>query len=201
MAILVNTPRWSGPACAVAGALAGVFLMVAPSLFAYLGTPAETSHRIAGPLLALFWIIAAWDITRSVRWWTLPAAAWLLIEPLVLRDTAPAAASAIAVALISVAAVLLAHDGDVAAKYAGGWMSLAPGRGAGDGNHRGHRGHRAERESRYWIGRARVADFPMADCRFPIAAPPHAQPLRTRWKACVRKTTRCGPMWEGCTRR
>ena len=111
---MVKTARWSGPVAAVLGALSGVYLMVAPSVFGYVGHDAEVSHRIAGPVLTILWMVCAWSVTRSVRWWTAPIGVWLLAEPLVLAEPRAAAWSALVVGVVTLGWAGLAHDGDVA---------------------------------------------------------------------------------------
>jgi len=61
----------------------GVWLMAAPAVLGYTG-PHATSDRIVGPCIASLGIVAMGECTRSVRFWLLPLAAWLLVSAVVL---------------------------------------------------------------------------------------------------------------------
>ena len=61
----------------VVNAALGIWLMVAPAVLGY-GAPAQANDRIIGPVVATFAIVSWWEATRSVRFWQLPFAAWLL---------------------------------------------------------------------------------------------------------------------------
>lgn len=60
-------------------AMVGIWLMVAPSVFD-LAEPATTLGHIIGPLVASFGLIAAWQVTRSLRWVNVALACWLLVS-------------------------------------------------------------------------------------------------------------------------
>jgi hypothetical protein len=64
---------------AVAAAV-GVWLMAAPGVLGYEGSPAVVD-RIAGPIVASAGTIALWQVTRALRWVHLPAGIWLLFAP------------------------------------------------------------------------------------------------------------------------
>ncbi|MBX6341321.1 MAG: hypothetical protein IRY97_02595, partial [Thermomicrobiaceae bacterium] len=67
----------------IASALLGIWLMAAPSVLAYHGV-ARTNDRIVGPIAASLSAIAAWEVTRSLRYADLVVGFWLLAAPVVL---------------------------------------------------------------------------------------------------------------------
>ncbi len=133
MEAVVRRAEWTGPAAAALGTVGGVYLMFAPAWLGYVGGAEAVSQRIVGPIIAVFWIVAAWDVTRSVRWWTVPFGVWLLLEPLVLAGPAGAKASAAVVGVLTVVLAWAAHDGRVAERYSGGWKGLWRSGGASGG--------------------------------------------------------------------
>jgi len=70
---------WAQLTCA----LLGICLMALPSLLGY-GRPLATSDWIIGPLAASWALVAAWEITRAVRWVNVVLAAWIVLSPVVL---------------------------------------------------------------------------------------------------------------------
>jgi hypothetical protein len=103
------------------GALLGVWLMAAPAVLGY-GAPAATADRIAGPLAAMFGVVAASEVTRGVRRANLPVGLWLLAAPWVLGYPTPAMLNSIGVGLLL--AVLSFVRGTVRERFGGGWTSL-----------------------------------------------------------------------------
>lgn len=124
MALLVNPPKWTAKVLPPVGIVAGVYLMAAPALWGYVGTQAEMSQRVCGPVLAIFWTVAMWEATRAVRWWTLPFAAWLVVGPLFLEGPASAKVSSVVVGAAGLALCWLTHPGDIGEHYGGGWRAL-----------------------------------------------------------------------------
>jgi hypothetical protein len=103
--------------------LLGMWLMVAPAIFAYAETAAGMNGRIIGPIVAALSIIACFEVTRIVRVCTRPLALWLVVAPWILGYDSGAA---IAVELTS--GVLLLGlsfvPGRMKEQYGGGWESL-----------------------------------------------------------------------------
>lgn len=106
----------------VIAAAVGIWLMIAPTLLGFEGTPAEISHRIAGPLIATFSIIAWWQVLRAVRMTSAVAGAWLVIAPIVLGHPAAAAWNSVLSGLAVVGFSLI--RGKVTTRYGGGWRAL-----------------------------------------------------------------------------
>lgn len=102
--------------------LLGVWLMAAPAVLGYVGTAAETSDRLVGPTIAAIGFVAASEITRSVRWANLVAAAWLVAGPwLIGAPTAAAINSLVVGLLVGALSPLGKPDTD---RFGGGWSSL-----------------------------------------------------------------------------
>jgi hypothetical protein len=70
----------------------GIWLMAAPAVLGYAGTPA-TSDRIAGPVVAAIGIVAASTVTRGLRWANLAPGLWLVAGPALLGSPAAALVS------------------------------------------------------------------------------------------------------------
>ncbi len=101
--------------------LVGLWLMAAPDVLGYDGA-AATSDRIAGPVLAAVSFLAAFQITRGLRWANLPIGAWLVAAPWVLGFPADATVSSM---LSGAAALILAPIGSPdQSVYGGGWIAL-----------------------------------------------------------------------------
>ena len=100
----------------------GVWLMAAPSVLGYVGTTAETSDRLVGPVIAAFGFVAASEITRSVRWVNVIAAAWLVIGPWLMGFPTDAAVNSLVVGLV--VAVLTPLGKPNPDRFGGGWSSL-----------------------------------------------------------------------------
>ena len=105
----------------VLGALAGLWLMAAPSVLGY-GGAARVSDLIVGPLGVSAAIIAMSEVTRAVRWATLPLGAWAVMAPWLLGAPAGARLSdLVAGALLVVVAFV---PGRLRARFGGGWAVL-----------------------------------------------------------------------------
>ena len=106
----------------IVSAALGVWLMAAPTVLD-LGEPARSNDHVAGALAASLAMIAAAEVTRSLRWVALPLGVWLLTAPWLLGHDQTAAIlndSLVGVAL----AVLAPLGGRVRQRFGGGWSSL-----------------------------------------------------------------------------
>lgn len=99
----------------------GLWLMGAPAVLGY-GGPADTLHRIVGPIAATFAIIAIWEATRALRHLNAVAGAVLLIGPLLLGFGGAAMVNSVlcGVLLIGMSRV----KGAVEESFGGGWKVL-----------------------------------------------------------------------------
>jgi hypothetical protein len=104
-------------------AIVGVWLMASPSVLGY-GRPLATSDWIVGPLIASFGLIAAWEISRAVRWLNVALAAWLVLSAFVVGGVASGAMLAYHVVAGILVGVLSLVRGKQRHPYAGGWRSL-----------------------------------------------------------------------------
>lgn len=115
-------PRWAGLTARWLSAAAGIWLMAAPAILGYSGA-ADTSDRIAGPLIASVSICAAWAILGGMRWLNIALALWLLAAPWILRfptdATINSTAVAVAVVLLNLVPLSSGHT------LGGGWRALA----------------------------------------------------------------------------
>jgi hypothetical protein len=99
----------------------GLWIMAAPQVFGYAGA-ARTNDWIVGPLAATFACIALWEATRSVRWWNLPLAIWLVVAPVWLGfPQLPFMHSIAAGVLMGVMSCL---GGRTRKSFGGGWPAL-----------------------------------------------------------------------------
>ncbi len=115
-------PRWTGTAARWLSAALGVWLMAAPAVIGYSGA-ADTSDRIAGPLIASVSICAAWAVLAGLRWLNLGFASWLVLAPWVLRSPVDAAINSVAVGLALAALSLPPLRSP--RRFGGGWRALA----------------------------------------------------------------------------
>lgn len=106
----------------VIAAAVGIWLMIAPAVLGFEGTPAEISHRIAGPLIATFSIIAWWQVLRGLRMMSAVAGAWLVIAPILLGHTEAAAWNSVLSGLAVLGLSLI--QGKITTRYGGGWRAL-----------------------------------------------------------------------------
>ncbi len=112
----------------------GVWLMAAPAVLG-MTDPAATNYHIVGPIIAALGGVAAGECTRSVRFWNVPLALWLLCSPLTMATPEAVMINSITAGGASLALCFV--RGRVQHQYGGGWMALlherddpsAPGRG------------------------------------------------------------------------
>lgn len=101
--------------------VAGLWLMLAPSVLGYDGA-AATSDRVAGPAMAATAFLAIFAITRGLRWFNLAVGAWLVAAPWLLDFPVDATVSSM---VCGVAALVLAPRGAPdQSMYGGGWVAL-----------------------------------------------------------------------------
>ncbi len=100
----------------------GVWLMAAPAVLGYDGV-ASTNHRIVGPIVAAFAIIAIWEVTRALRWINAALGAWLVVAPLVLGYPAlDVLINSLVVGLLIV--TMATVRGKLTQQFGGGWSAL-----------------------------------------------------------------------------
>ena len=105
----------------VAGTLAGIWLMAAPSVLGYAGA-ARISDLIVGPIAASLSIVAMSEVTRAVRWATVPLGLWAIVSPWLLGAPAAARVSGLAAGVVLAATALVAARRT--ARFGGGWRAL-----------------------------------------------------------------------------
>jgi len=105
----------------VCGALAGIWLMAAPSVLGY-GGAGRVSDLIAGPLAVSAAVIAMSQVTRPIRWVTLPLGAWVVVAPWLLGAPAPARVSGLLAGVLLSGVALV--RGQVRERFGGGWAAL-----------------------------------------------------------------------------
>lgn len=105
----------------LASALCGVWLMVAPALLGYAGVPAA-NHRIVGPLVASFAVIAMAQETRPTRWLNVPLGLWLMLSPLLLAYGDSAYFNGMVAGLLIMGLSLI--KGKVNSRFGGGWSAI-----------------------------------------------------------------------------
>ena len=99
----------------------GIWLMMSPSFLGY-GRPLATSDWIVGPLVTSVGLIAAWEVTRPLRFINVLFAAWVALSPFVLVGERAAATNHV---LCGVAiGVLSLVRGRNKHAVAGGWRAL-----------------------------------------------------------------------------
>ena len=103
------------------GALAGVWLMAAPSILGY-GGAARVSDLIAGPIAAGASIIAVSGVTRPVRWATLPLGWWIIVAPWLLGAQIAARVSGLVTGALLMGVALV--RGRLRERFGGGWVGL-----------------------------------------------------------------------------
>lgn len=126
-----------GTVAALAAAAVGVWVMAAPSVLGYEVSAggeggsrlAETSDRIAGPVIVAFSTVAAWEVTRALRWVSLVAGAWLMLAPWMLKLPALAGTSDMLSGLAVIA--LSSVRGRQRRAFGGGFRALRRADGAG----------------------------------------------------------------------
>lgn len=111
----------------VVNTILGLWLMAAPAVLGHAGQPLGKFDRAIGPAVAAVSFVAVAQISRSVRWLTMPLAAVLLVVPWILD--APTASKVNSV-VVAAAMLLLAPLGRPdQRRYGNGWSTL---RGDGD---------------------------------------------------------------------
>jgi len=105
----------------VLGALTGVWLMAAPAVLGY-GGAARISDLIVGPVAASAAIVALSEVTRALRWATLPLGAWVIVAPWLLG--APAAARVSGFVAGAVLMAVAPVRGRLRERLGGGWRVL-----------------------------------------------------------------------------
>ena len=105
-------------------AILGIWLMASPAILGFSDdkTIADNAH-IIGPLIASFSVIAWWEITRSVKYFNLLPALWLLLAPWILgysQTTAIINDMVIGAAVLGLSLV----KGKVEGTYGGGWTAI-----------------------------------------------------------------------------
>lgn len=99
----------------------GVWLTASPGVLGSGGLAAANAH-VTGPLAAMFALVAAFEITRPVRWLNLPLGGWLVVAPWVFGCGWPEVTNGTAAGL---ALVGLAYvGGKTAESFGGGWRAL-----------------------------------------------------------------------------
>ena len=116
----------------IVNVILGVWLLAAPAVLSY-GDPARTNDRIVGPLAAAIAAIAAWEVTRPVRWLNLILGLWLFAAPWLLGYEAGAMFNAMIVGLV-LAACALVRGEYRPARFGGGWAALRRSGATGDGD-------------------------------------------------------------------
>lgn len=106
----------------IANMVLGVWLMAAPAVIGHAATTLAKVDRAVGPTVAAISFVAVAQITRSVRWLTLPFAAGLVVVPWFLD--APTAAklnsTVVAVAMLALAPIGRPDQ----RRYGNGWSTL-----------------------------------------------------------------------------
>lgn len=108
----------------IANVVLGLWLMVSPVILNY-GYPAIQNDRVIGPLAAAVAAIAAWEVTRPLRWVNLLIGVYLLAAPFMLAyDQTRAILNSV---LIGAAMIVFAQmGGQVTERFGGGWAALLP---------------------------------------------------------------------------
>ena len=106
----------------LAAFLLGVWVTAAPGVLGF-GEPARANFHVVGPLVALFALTAAYQVTRPVRWVNLPLGVWLIASPWALgyagrTETTWGVAVGLAVTGLSLI------RGAMTKRFGGGWSAL-----------------------------------------------------------------------------
>ena len=100
----------------------GVWLMFAPAVLGHADTSLADFDRAVGPAVAAVSFVAVAQITRSVRWLTIPVAAVLVIAPWFLDAPTGAKVNS---AVIGAIMIILAPIGRPdQRRYGNGWTTL-----------------------------------------------------------------------------
>lgn len=101
--------------------IGGLWLMYAPAALGYDGVPA-TSDRVAGPVMAAVAFLAAFEITRGLRWLNVPVGLWLGVAPWLLDFPVTARVSSVAIGVMAL--TLSWPEPADQTRYGGGWRAL-----------------------------------------------------------------------------
>jgi hypothetical protein len=107
----------------ILNALLGVWVMVAPAVLGYTGTALSTAHRIIGPLIVTFAVIAWWEETRLAGHANVLTGVALIIVPLLIGSGTGALINSIVVGVV-VAALALVRGTYRPETFGGGWSVL-----------------------------------------------------------------------------
>lgn len=106
----------------VINAIAGLWLMAAPTILGADKTAADNDH-IIGPIIVSFAVISWWESTRVVRLYNLPLGLWLLLAPWVLGYSE----TIVTVNDMVVGALVIGFSlvkGKIENRYGGGWSAI-----------------------------------------------------------------------------
>lgn len=106
----------------LAAFLLGVWLTAAPGVLG-LGDPARACFHVVGPLVALFALTAAYQVTRPARWVNLPLGVWLIASPWALGFAGRAETNWGVVVGLAVTGLSLVR-GTPTKRFGGGWSAL-----------------------------------------------------------------------------
>lgn len=106
----------------IVNTILGIWLMFAPAVLGHSGATLAKFDRAVGPAVAAISFVAVAQISRSVRWLTIPAALVLVIAPWFLE--APTAAKVNSAAVAVVMMVLAPLGKPDQRRYGNGWTTL-----------------------------------------------------------------------------
>ena len=102
--------------------LLGVWLTAAPGVLG-LGDPARACLHVVGPLVAMFALTAAYQVTRPARWVNLPLGLWLIASPWALGYAGRVETTWGVVVGLAVTGLSLVR-GQLTKRFGGGWSAL-----------------------------------------------------------------------------
>ena len=102
-------------------AAVGAWLTAAPGLLGYAGAAAANFH-VVGPLVATFGLIAAFQVTRPLRWANLALGGWLVLSPLFLGLPPGPVVNGTACGLL--VGALACVRGRRTERFGGGWSAI-----------------------------------------------------------------------------
>lgn len=107
----------------IVNAVLGIWVMAAPAVLGFVGTPIETAHYIIGPIIVSFAVIAWWEETRPAGRVNVLTGLALVVVPFLIG--AGMAATVNSVLVGSVVMVLAFRLSDYhPEKFGGGWSVL-----------------------------------------------------------------------------
>jgi hypothetical protein len=103
-------------------AVLGMWLTASPDIFGQ-PDPGRSNNHVAGPLVAALALIAAFEVTRPVRWLNVVLGVWLVLAPWVLGygGWGDLLHSTVVGAAVAVLALV---RGRVTDRFGGGWSAL-----------------------------------------------------------------------------